>query len=138
MSFGPPSPPAIWHGEIPPRIKTPPGLPVRRGTPTPEHPKGRLLPGMAQTTPSRTGVSPSSSPRLPSPPPFTEVQFGPKSPTVGDANVDFQLVDTTQLDAGASRRVRRGATAAEMRDGPPSVELDQVLYSPHRLRCTKR
>lgn len=88
---------------------------------------------MATTTPARTGVSPSSSPRLPSPPPYTEVQIGPKSPTVGDVGIDFQLGDTTQPDEGASRRIRRGARAAEMASGPPVVDLDRVSFLIHAI-----
>ena len=104
---------------------TPPSPIGRRGTITPSHPRGRPL-DMAASAPSRGGVSPSSSPRLPSPPPYTEIQLGPKSPTVGDAHIDFQLTDSTQPDEGAARRVRRGARAAEMAEGPPLVELEHV------------
>jgi len=84
---------------------------------------------MTATTPARTGVSPSSSPRLPSPPPFTEVQFGPQSPTVGDASSEFNLGDIARPDEGAARRIRPGTRAADMRSGPPLVPLSQVLHA---------
>lgn len=40
--------------------------------------------GISTTTPA----SPSHSPRLPSPPPLTEVQFGPRSPSLGGDNTN--------------------------------------------------
>jgi len=81
---------------------------------------------MAQTTPSRSSASPSSSPRLPSPPPFTEVQFGPKSPGVGPGINNFSLDETNKPDQGASRRIRKGTKAADMAVGPPLVSLEDV------------
>ena len=83
---------------------------------------------MTATTPSpqRTGVSPSSSPRLPSPPPFTEVQFGPKSPTIGDGP-ENQLGEAAKQDDGATRRIRPGTKAADMASGPPLIPLSEVL-----------
>jgi hypothetical protein len=74
----------------------------------------------------RGGVSPSSSPRLPSPPPFTEVQIGPKSPTIGDSNNNTQLGDALRADDGALRRIRPGTKASEMASGPPMVEIHEV------------
>lgn len=72
-------------------------------------------------------VSPSSSPRLPSPPPFTEVQIGPQSPAVGDNGGDGQLFSPlTDTDDGSTRRIRPGTKAADMASGPPLVPLSQV------------
>jgi hypothetical protein len=83
---------------------------------------------MTATTPSpqRTGVSPSSSPRLPSPPPFTEVQIGPKSPTIGDGP-ENQLGEAAKQDDGATRRIRPGTKAADMASGPPLIPLSEVM-----------
>lgn len=72
-------------------------------------------------------LSPSSSPRLPSPPPFTEVQIGPQSPTVGDStgssHEHFLLSET---DDGSTRRIRPGTKAMDMASGPPLIPLSQV------------
>jgi hypothetical protein len=81
----------------------------------------------------RGGVSPSSSPRLPSPPPFTEVQIGPKSPTIGDSNNNPQLGDALRADDGALRRIRPGTKASEMASGPPMVEIHEVRMA---VSCT--
>lgn len=69
-------------------------------------------------------MSPSSSPRLPSPPPIAEDQISPKSPTVSvteDQN-SFYL----NVDQASSRRIRPGTKAEDISDGPPLVELSQV------------
>ncbi len=73
-------------------------------------------------------MSPSSSPRLPSPPPFTEVQIGPKSPTFGapTTSTEHELVGVHKPDAGATRRIRPGTKAADMASGPPLVPLAEV------------
>ena len=72
-------------------------------------------------------MSPISSPRLPSPPPFPEVQLGPKSPgidaTQGGTSLDTD--DTTKLDQGALRRIRLGTKAADFA-GPPLIPLIDV------------
>lgn len=77
------------------------------------------------------GVSPSSSPRLPSPPPFTEVQIGPQSPSVGESSGK----DSEQLlggapgeDDGSTRRIRPGTKTADMAFGPPLIPLSQVCH----------
>lgn len=71
--------------------------------------------------------SPSHSPRLPSPPPFTEVQIGPQSPTANAAPGSSQQHDDgPKYDQSADRRIRPGSTAAEMAAGPPLVPLNQV------------
>ncbi|OKL57357.1 hypothetical protein UA08_07449 [Talaromyces atroroseus] len=79
-------------------------------------------------------VSPSSSPRLPSPPPFTEVQIGPQSPTVGDAAGNEQLfAPLAETDDGSTRRIRPGTKAADMASGLPLIPLSQ-LDSPFQLQ----
>lgn len=75
------------------------------------------------------GVSPSSSPRLPSPPPFTEVQIGPQSPSVGETfgkDAEQLLAGVAGEDEGPTRRIRPGTKAADMAFGPPLVPLSQV------------
>ncbi|KAL5003455.1 Mob1/phocein [Aspergillus recurvatus] len=83
------------------------------------------------------GVSPSSSPRLPSPPPFTEVQIGPQSPSVGEsfgAEADLQLLGVSPgADDGPTRRIRPGSKSSEMAAGPPLIPLPQ-LDSPFQLQ----
>ncbi|EXJ90221.1 hypothetical protein A1O1_03320 [Capronia coronata CBS 617.96] len=88
---------------------------------------------MTAVTSSRAGVSPSSSPRLPSPPPIPEVQFGPKSPGVGDISKELSLDAISRPDEGATRRIRPGTKAADMAIGPPLVPLSQ-LDSPFQLQ----
>lgn len=72
-----------------------------------------------------SGASPS---RLPSPPPFPEVQIGPQSPTVGDSSASQEQFFTTGTgaDENATRRIRPGSKAADMASGPPLVPLSQV------------
>ncbi|KAL4777525.1 Mob1/phocein [Aspergillus nidulans var. acristatus] len=83
------------------------------------------------------GVSPSSSPRLPSPPPLTEVQIGPQSPSVGEsfgAEADLQLLGVSPgADDGPTRRIRPGSKSSEMAAGPPLIPLSQ-LDSPFQLQ----
>jgi len=73
-------------------------------------------------------ASPSSTPRLPSPPPFTEVQMTPSSPginaTQGASNTDVD--DITRLEQGAERRIRPGTKSADMASGPPLRPLTEV------------
>ncbi|KAJ5822591.1 hypothetical protein N7447_004931 [Penicillium robsamsonii] len=74
------------------------------------------------------GVSPSSSPRLPSPPPFTEVQFGTQSPSVGESfgkDADLLGVAMGEND-GSTRRIRPGTKSANMESGPPVIPLSQI------------
>lgn len=82
-------------------------------------------------------VSPSSSPRLPSPPPFPEVQIGPKSPTVGGPSGSMaaqEFEDAAKHDTGAMRRIRPGTKAADMASGPPLVPLSEVSVTlPSRI-----
>ncbi|RAL17684.1 Mob1 family protein [Aspergillus homomorphus CBS 101889] len=82
------------------------------------------------------GVSQASSPRLPSPPPFTEVQIGPKSPSVGESfdSETEQLLGASQTaEDGSTRRIRPGTRAIDMAFGPPLVPLSQ-LDSPFQLQ----
>ena len=84
---------------------------------------------------SAGSLSPSSSPRLPSPPPFPEIQLSPKSPQsgakAGSRSHDF---DTSLLDNGASRRIRPGTKAADMASGPPLIPLSDVSQRGHFSR----
>ncbi|KAJ5646040.1 hypothetical protein N7490_002412 [Penicillium lividum] len=83
-----------------------------------------------------TGVSPSSSPRLPSPPPFTEVQIGPQSPSIGETfgkDGEQLLGAAAGEDVGSTRRIRPGTKAADMAFGPPLIPLSQ-LDSPFQLQ----
>ncbi|OJJ01485.1 hypothetical protein ASPVEDRAFT_41069 [Aspergillus versicolor CBS 583.65] len=81
--------------------------------------------------------SPSSSPRLPSPPPFTEVQIGPQSPSVGEsfgADADPQRLGVSSgVDTGPLRRIRPGSKSNEMASGPPLIPLKD-LDSPFQLQ----
>lgn len=88
------------------------------------------------------GMSPSSSPRLPSPPPFPEVQIGPKSPTgmASTTGSEHELEGVSKPDVGATRRIRPGTKAADMASGPPLVPLNEVksCYVPFFMLCTRR
>ncbi|RDH31779.1 Mob1/phocein [Aspergillus welwitschiae] len=82
------------------------------------------------------GVSQATSPRLPSPPPFTEVQIGPKSPSVGESfdQETEQLLGASQTsEDGSTRRIRPGTRAGDMAVGPPLIPLSQ-LDSPFQLQ----
>ncbi|MCJ1437832.1 hypothetical protein MMC27_007219 [Xylographa pallens] len=83
---------------------------------------------MASAVAPAGSLSPSTSPRLPSPPPFPEVQTGPKSPiprnSGGNTVQDFN--DPISRDDGSSRRIRPGTKAADMPSGPPLVPLSEV------------
>lgn len=77
------------------------------------------------------GVQSSNSPRLPSPPPLTEVQIG--SPSVGnecsdqDAEQSLNYTpDNHDDEASATRRVRPGSKAIDMAASPPLIPLAQV------------
>ena len=93
-------------------------------------------PSTKNMTSSLGPLSPSSSPRLPSPPPFPEVQIGLKSPTMGAISPGLSstgvplpdLTDAAKLDNGATRRIRPGTKAADMASGPPLVPLADVSF----------
>jgi len=84
-------------------------------------------------------ASPSSSPRLPSPPPIAEDQLGPKSPTAATPNVQGSL-GAASLDEGASRRIRPGTRAADIAEGPALVPLKNASANTRQLRdeCTNQ
>ncbi|PQE15407.1 Mob1 phocein family protein [Rutstroemia sp. NJR-2017a BVV2] len=70
---------------------------------------------------------PPSSPRLPSPPPPTEIQIGPKSPSLGSAaSNQEQMVEQGIIESNAGRRIRPGTKAADMAAGPPLVPLSEL------------
>ena len=108
---------------LPPTNDREPSSPFRR----PRHRKRRMSVSMA--APHR-GVSPSTSPRLPSPPPFPEVQITPNSPKPGlpSGNTAPDLKDASKPDDGAGRRIRPGTKAADMASGPPLVPLVEVSH----------
>ncbi|KAI5366047.1 putative MOB kinase activator family [Septoria linicola] len=70
--------------------------------------------------------SPSSSPRLPSPPPIAEDQIGPTSPGLSLYEDDGKLPGTSSTDTGASRRIRPGTKAEDMHEGPPLTDLQDI------------
>ncbi|KAF1987506.1 Mob1/phocein [Aulographum hederae CBS 113979] len=70
-------------------------------------------------------LSPSSSPRLPSPPPMAEDQLGPKSPLAANSE-DQGKLGMMNDSHGASRRIRPGTKAADMAEGPPLVDLTEI------------
>ncbi|KAF2718633.1 Mob1/phocein [Polychaeton citri CBS 116435] len=73
--------------------------------------------------------SPSSSPRLPSPPPIAEDQTLPTSPGVSLFEDQQQLghhINTGNVDANASRRIRPGTRSEDMAAGPPLIELSDI------------
>ena len=82
---------------------------------------------MLSAAPPVGSMSPSTSPRLPSPPPFPEVQIGPKSPgmTPIQGNAMPQTEDSAKLDQSAMRRIRPGTKAVDF-VGPPLVPLSEV------------
>jgi hypothetical protein len=77
---------------------------------------------------------PPSSPRLPSPPPPTEIQIGPKSPSAQEPTIEQSIIDSN-----ASRRIHPGTKSADMAAGPPLMPLGEVslqrgiLYKADRL-----
>ncbi|KAF2774485.1 Mob1/phocein [Teratosphaeria nubilosa] len=70
--------------------------------------------------------SPSSSPRLPSPPPIAEDQTMPTSPGVSLFEDHGKFPGATLVEIGASRRIRPGTKAEDMAEGPPLVELGDI------------
>ncbi|MCJ1387364.1 hypothetical protein MMC18_000207 [Xylographa bjoerkii] len=90
---------------------------------------------MASTIAPAGSLSPSTSPRLPSPPPFPEVQIGPKSPVARNTGGGFvqEINDGKPRDDSSSRRIRPGTKAADMPSGPPLVPLSE-LDSPFQLQ----
>lgn len=70
-------------------------------------------------------ASPSSSPRLPSPPPMAEDQISP-SASLDNEHGKLGFADT--MDQGALRRIRPGTKAEDMQEGPPLMELQSVCF----------
>ena len=68
----------------------------------------------------------SPSQRLPSPPPFPEVQIGPKSPGTNPSVPSLEAEDAAKYHQQATRRIRPGTKAADMVAGLPLVPLSQV------------
>lgn len=73
-------------------------------------------------------MSPSSSPRLPSPPPFPEVQIGPQSPgmSASQGMAQLETEDSIILDKSPTRRIRPGTKADDMASGPALIPLGEV------------
>ncbi len=71
-------------------------------------------------------------PRLPSPPPLTELQIGPKSPGIGAAADNYTIEGDApeSNEHGAAGRIRPGTKAAEMASGPPLKPLAEVSFHP--------
>ncbi|KOS18261.1 MOB kinase activator-like 4 [Escovopsis weberi] len=75
-----------------------------------------------------------TSPRLPSPPPAAEIQFGPNSPA-GEpaAMLEASEIEQSHLDANSRRRIHPGTKSCDMAAGPPLVPLNE-LDSPFQLQ----
>ena len=71
-------------------------------------------------------LSPSSSPRLPSPPPIAEDQINPKSPTVSATENQTSFLYSS--GQSSTRRVRPGTKSEDISDGPPLVDLAEVGF----------
>ncbi|PMD47403.1 Mob1/phocein [Hyaloscypha variabilis F] len=69
---------------------------------------------------------PPSSPRLPSPPPPTEIQIGPKSPSLGNSTTQEPTIEQGIIEANASRRIHPGTKSADMAAGPPLIPLNEL------------
>ncbi|TVY91571.1 MOB kinase activator-like [Lachnellula willkommii] len=67
-----------------------------------------------------------SSPRLPSPPPPTEIQIGPTSPALGSSASQEPLLEQSVIEANAARRIHPGTKSADMAAGPPLVPLSEL------------
>lgn len=67
--------------------------------------------------------SPTSSPRLPSPPPMAEDQISPSASS--DNDVNHNPLHLTN-DVSSSRRIHPGSKSADMHEGPPLVPLADI------------
>jgi Mob1/phocein family len=85
--------------------------------------------GLKTTSQPAMAASPSSSPRLPSPPPIAEDQIGPKSPLTAVSDEQAKIDFPENFNQGASRRIRPGTKAADMPEGPPLMELTEARIS---------
>ncbi|KAI9750882.1 MAG: hypothetical protein M1815_001539 [Lichina confinis] len=113
---------------------------------------------MGGTSVANPPASPSHSPRLPSPPPLTEVQFGPRSPSLGgvgdggsgggvifkgaspgdDGGIGSPQGASTGASTKQTRRIRPGSSAEDMSAGPPLVplpELDSAFQLQEHLKA---
>ncbi|CAK1363887.1 MOB-like protein phocein [Cercospora beticola] len=70
--------------------------------------------------------SPSSSPRLPSPPPIAEDQVGPTSPGLSLYEEHGKVPGASITDTGAARRIRPGTKAEDIHEGPPLTDLQNI------------
>jgi len=77
---------------------------------------------------SNTPSSPGT--RLPSPPPFPEIQIPPKSPSLGALSDTTEVMDPVAVEANARRRIHPGTKAEDMAAGPPLVPLEEVREHP--------
>ncbi|KAH8592948.1 Mob1/phocein [Bisporella sp. PMI_857] len=76
-----------------------------------------------------------SSPRLPSPPPPTEIQIA--SPSLGSSKQE-STIEQSIIDANSSRRIHPGTKSADMAAGPPLVtlgELDSAFQLQEHLKA---
>ncbi|OBT45478.1 hypothetical protein VE00_04587 [Pseudogymnoascus sp. WSF 3629] len=82
---------------------------------------------------------PPSSPRLPSPPPPTEIQIGPKSPSIQDSSNNLEnAMEQSIIDSNSGRRIHPGTKGADMAAGPPLVplmELDSAFQLQEHLKA---
>lgn len=72
-------------------------------------------------------TTPSSPTRLPSPPPFPEIQIPLNSPSVGVlSDSPDETMQQRIFEANARRRIHPGTKAADMAAGPPLTLLEEV------------
>lgn len=73
---------------------------------------------------------PPTSPRLPSPPPPTEYQLGPPSPSRAlSAGSSGEIkADRDAMDRNITRRVRPGTKSADFACGPPLIPFSEVWH----------
>jgi len=68
-----------------------------------------------------------NSPRLPSPPPPTEIQIGPQSPAApGSSSTQESAMEQSVINANSSRRIHPGTKSVDMAAGPPLIPLLEV------------
>lgn len=96
----------------------------------PQAPLSPILGSVARAAIIMAAMSPSSSPRLPSPPPIAEDQLGPKSPIAEEHGSE-----PVSVDQGSARRIRPGTKAQDMADGPPLADLKDVSVSVNCYHC---
>lgn len=114
-----PQAPSLYFTSIRPRLAYSPAY-----TTPPLHALCFHLPG--RLLQFRKMTMQPSSPRLPSPPPPTEIQIGPKSPSLGSSAGQEPLLEQSVIEANAGRRIHPGTKSADMAAGPPLVPLSEV------------